>query len=66
MFSLKLVSIFETLLFSAGRKGLSRERRMFEKTALDAVAMLLFFFGLSIAFIVFSGYLWSRQQKASN
>jgi hypothetical protein len=36
---------------------------MFESAFVDAVRMLLFFFGLSMAFIIVSGYLWSRQHK---
>jgi Na+/proline symporter len=36
---------------------------MFENAISGAVSMLVFFFGVSIAFIIFSGYLWSRVRK---
>jgi hypothetical protein len=36
---------------------------MFEDAFAGAVSMLLFFFGVSVAFIIFSGYLWSRVRK---
>jgi len=36
---------------------------MLENTFANAVSMLLLFFGISIAFIIFSAYLWSRAQK---
>jgi hypothetical protein len=40
-----------------------RERGMFEKVVSDAVCMLLLFFGVSIAFIIFQSYVWSRERK---
>jgi heme/copper-type cytochrome/quinol oxidase subunit 4 len=36
---------------------------MFENTFASAVSMMLFVFGVSIAFIFVSGYLWSRERK---
>ncbi len=63
MFLFSGISIFEGLLFNHGYKGLSGERRMFEDAFASAVSMLLFFFGVSVAFIIFSGYLWSRVRK---
>ena len=36
---------------------------MLENTYTNAVTMLLLFFGVSIAFIFFSAYLWLREQK---
>ncbi len=63
MLLFRFVSVFETLLFNAGRVGLCGERRMFETAFVDAVAMLLLFFGLSIAYIIFQSYVWSHQQR---
>jgi ABC-type transport system involved in multi-copper enzyme maturation permease subunit len=39
------------------------ERGMFENSFANAVSMLLLFFGVTIAFIIFSAYLWSRERK---
>jgi hypothetical protein len=36
---------------------------MFENTYINAVTLLLLFFGISVAFIFLSAYLWMRQQK---
>jgi hypothetical protein len=36
---------------------------MFENAFTSAVSMMLFVFGVSIAFIFVSGYLWSRERK---
>jgi heme/copper-type cytochrome/quinol oxidase subunit 4 len=36
---------------------------MFENAFASAVSMMLFVFGISIAFIFVSGYLWSRERK---
>jgi len=36
---------------------------MLENTYTSAVTMLLLFFGVSIAVIIFSAYLWSREPK---
>ena len=63
MLSFSGISIFEGLLFNYGYKGLGGERRMFEDAFAGAVSMLVFFFGFSVAFIIFSGYLWSRVRK---
>jgi hypothetical protein len=63
MLSFSGISVFEALFFNAGDKGLGEERRMFEEAFAGAVSMLLFFFGVSAAFIIFSGYLWSRVRK---
>jgi hypothetical protein len=63
MASFSGISIFETLLFNAVDKGLNGEKRMFEDAFAGAVSMLVFFFGASVAFIVLSGYLWSRVRK---
>jgi len=63
MLSFSGISIFEALLFNTGDKGLGGERRMFEDAFAGAVSMLVFFFGVSVAFIIFSGYLWSRVRK---
>ena len=63
MVSFRVISVFETLLFNAGDKGLGGERRMFEEAMSGAVSMLVFFFGVSVAFLIFSGYLWSRTRK---
>jgi len=64
MFYFEFISIFETLFFNTGQLRISRERRMFENALTSAVSMLLFVFGVSIAFIFFSGYLWSRGRKS--
>jgi hypothetical protein len=63
MASFSGISIFETLLLTLGDKSLDGERRMFEDAFAGAVSMLVFFFGASVAFIVLSGYLWSRVRK---
>jgi len=39
-----------------------RERRMLQNTYINAVTLLLFF-GVSVACIFISAYLWMRQQK---
>jgi hypothetical protein len=44
-------------------KGLGGERRMFENAFANAVSMLLLVFGVSVAFIILSGYLWSRVRQ---
>jgi D-alanyl-lipoteichoic acid acyltransferase DltB (MBOAT superfamily) len=36
---------------------------MLENAYTTAVTMLLVFFGVSIAFIIFSAYLWSRERR---
>jgi hypothetical protein len=36
---------------------------MFENAFSSAVSIMLFVFGVSIAFIFISGYLWSRERK---
>jgi len=38
---------------------------MLENVYANAVMMLLLFFGISIAFIILSAYLWSREHKGS-
>ena len=36
---------------------------MFEDAVAGAVSMLVLFFGVSVAVIIFAGYLWSRVRK---
>jgi hypothetical protein len=61
--SFSVISSFETLLFNAVNKGIGGEKRMFEEAMSGAVSMLVFFFGVSVAFLIFSGYLWTRTRK---
>ena len=63
MLSFRFISIFETLLFNFMHLRVKWERRMLENAIGSAVSMLLLFFGVSIAFIIFSGYLWSRVRR---
>ena len=63
MFEFEGISIFETLLFNTGQSRIIREMRMFENAFANAVSMVLLVFGISIAFIFLSGYLWSRERK---
>jgi hypothetical protein len=41
------------------------KRRMLENAYTSAVAMLLLFFGVSIAFILLSAYFWMSEQRKS-
>jgi hypothetical protein len=59
------ISFYETSLLTAYTQELNGERRVFENTYTSAVAMLLLFFGVSIAFIILSAYLWMHEQRKS-
>jgi ABC-type transport system involved in multi-copper enzyme maturation permease subunit len=40
-----------------------RERRTFDNIFVNAISMLLLFFGISIVTIFLTGYVWSRERK---
>lgn len=63
MLRLEFISLSETLLFNAGQQRIRGGKRMFENALSSAVTIALFVFGVSIAFILFSAYLWSRERK---
>jgi hypothetical protein len=63
MFLFLFISVFEASLFNVESVGCMEEKGVYETAFNSAVTMLLVFFGFSIAFIILSGYLWSRQQK---
>ena len=63
MFPFRFIPTFETSLFNFIHLRVRWERRMLENIFPNAVSMLLFCFGVSIAFIFFSACLWSRVRE---
>jgi hypothetical protein len=63
MFLFRFISPFETSLFNFIYLLVRWERRMLKNIFPNAVSMMLFCFGVSIAFIFFSAYLWSRVRQ---
>jgi len=59
MFPFRFFPTFEASLLNFIHPGVRWERRMLKNILPTAVSMLLFYFGVSIAFIFFSAYLWS-------